>query len=805
MKTKYKLLIVFLLFSFLAFTGYNVTNSFAENSSGKYSKVKVFVNSEQDLLNLQMNDINVDEYLGKIGTGIEIVIDQDELNRLRNTALRYEVLIEDMDEYYRNREEPTWQEMQKSEEIKAGDNIRGFSYGSMGGFHTYVEVVRVLDSMRLLYPALITAKQNIGTSHENRIIWAVKISDNPDINESATEPAIHYDAIHHAREPISMSVTLYYMYWLLENYGTDPVATYLVNNREMFFVPVVNPDGYVYNQTTNPNGGGSWRKNRRLNSPGIYGVDLNRNYSYGWGLNSGSSGDPSSNTYRGPYAFSEPESQAVRDFALLHNPEIAFTIHSAAAYYLNPYGYCDTAISYEMYSDFSSEFAVHNDYLYGITKEILNYYSSGTTRDYLHSIGTYAWTPEIGGSGFWPPSSQIIPLCSENLKPMTYLSWVGGAFARFQNFKIPGSGYVTMNDTLELQVIIRNKGLSKTAKNVTCVINSNYTNLVPLVSTVNYDSILARQSKTNTSTPFKFKITSTAGLMDEMRFVCTVKQENVVTAVDTFYINVGRTNVLFSDNAETGILNWTRSGNGYLWDTSFVSYWEGIKSFADSRYGNCKVNTTNYFTLNNNINLNGTVNPRIEFTAKWATESGYDYVRLQISTNNGSTWINMPGRHTTIFSGQPSYIGIKYWRDEQINLNSFIGSNIKIRFYNKTDGGVQGDGFYFDNFRVVDYRDTATSITQVGSEIPKNYDLSQNFPNPFNPVTTIKFAIPKNGNVTLKIFDVMGRLVDVNLNGFLKAGYYDSEFDATNLASGIYFYTLTAGDFKDTKKMLLIK
>ena len=804
MKPKYKLLIVFLFFLFLAFTGYNVINSFAENSSDKYSKVKVFVNSEQDLLNLQMNDINVDEYLGKIGTGIEIVINQDELSRLKNTAFRYEVLIDDMDEYYRNKEEPGLQEMQRSEEIKAGDNIRGFSYGSMGGFHTYVEVVRVLDSMRLLYPALITAKQNIGTSHENRIIWAVKISDNPDINESATEPAIHYDAIHHAREPIGMSVSLYYMYWLLENYGTDPVATYLVNNREIFFVPVVNPDGYVYNQTTNPNGGGSWRKNRR-NNGGSYGVDLNRNYSYGWGLNSGSSGNPSSDTYRGPFAFSEPESQAIRDFALLHNPKIAFSLHSAAAYYLNPYGYCDTAISYEMYSDFSSEFAVHNDYLYGITKEILNYYSSGTTRDFLHSTGTYAWTPEIGGSGFWPSSSQIIPLCSENLKPMTYLSWVGGAFARFQNYKVLGQGYVARNDTLEFQIAIRNKGLSKTAKNVTVTINSNYSNLVPIVSTLNYDSILARQIKTNTTNPFKFKITSSAGLMDEMRFVCTVKQENVVTAIDTFFINVGRTNVLFSDNAESGITNWTDSGTVILWDTTFVSFWEGIKSFADSRYGNSKNNTINYFTLNNSINLSGTVNPRIEFTAKWATESGYDYVRLQVSTNNGSTWINMPGRHTTIFSGQPSYIGIKYWRDEQINLSPYIGNNVKIRFYNKTDGGVQGDGFYFDNFRVVDYMDSLASVTQTGNQIPDEYALWQNYPNPFNPVTSIKFDLPKTGHVKLSVYNVLGEEIETLHNGVLSAGSYKINFNASSYSSGVYFYRIETGNFVAVKKLVVMK
>jgi hypothetical protein len=594
------------------------------------------------------------------------------------------------------------------------------------------------------------------------------------------------------------------MWWLLENYGTDPVAAYLVNNREMFFVPVVNPDGYVYNQTTNPNGGGMWRKNRRVNSPGIYGVDLNRNYSYGWGLNSGSSGNPSSNTYRGPYAFSEPESQAVRDFLLLHNPEIAFTIHSYGGYYLNPYGYCDTAISFEVYSDFSSEFAEYNNYLYGITKEVLGYYSSGTTRDYLHSIGTYGWTPEISGGGFWPSSSQIIPLCSENLRPMTYLSWVGGAFARFQNFKILGSGYVARNDTLELQVAIRNKGLSKTAKNVTCEINSSYANLIPLVSTVNYDSILARQIKTN-ATPFKFKTTSSAGLMDEMRFVCTVKQENVITAIDTFYINVGRTNVLFSDDAESGTSNWTKSGNGYLWDTSFVSYWEGIKSFADSRYGNCKKNTINYFTLNSNIDLSGTVNPRVEFAAKWATEHNYDYVRFQISTNNGASWIIMAGRHTRIFSGWPSYLDIKYWRDEQINLSPFIGSNIKIRFYNRTDAGKQGDGFYFDNFRVVDYMDSLASITQTGNQTPDKYALWQNYPNPFNPVTSIKFDLPKTGNVKLSIYNVLGEKIETLHNGVLSAGSYKINFNASSYASGVYFYRIETGNFVAVKKLVVMK
>jgi murein tripeptide amidase MpaA len=97
---------------------------------------------------------------------------------------------------------------------------------------------------------------------------------------------------------------MYYMWYLLENYGTDPEATYLVDNREMYFVPCFNPDGYEYNRQTDPNGGGMWRKNRR-NNGGSYGVDLNRNFGYMWGYDDlGSSPIPSSETYRGPSAFS---------------------------------------------------------------------------------------------------------------------------------------------------------------------------------------------------------------------------------------------------------------------------------------------------------------------------------------------------------------------------------------------------------------------------------------------------------------------------------------------------------------------
>ena len=178
--------------------------------------------------------------------------------------------------------------------------------------YTFDEVLIELDSMRLLYPSLISAKQSIGTSIEGKDIWIVRISDNPDVDEQ--EPEVLYTALHHAREPQSMMTLMYFMYYLLENYGTDPEATFLVENRELYFVPVLNVDGYLYNQQTNPNGGGFWRKNRHNNGDGSFGVDLNRNYGYQWGYdNTGSSPNPSNNTYRGTAPFSEPETQAIRD------------------------------------------------------------------------------------------------------------------------------------------------------------------------------------------------------------------------------------------------------------------------------------------------------------------------------------------------------------------------------------------------------------------------------------------------------------------------------------------------------------
>jgi carboxypeptidase T len=886
--------VVSILFLLQALLG----QSLSKDKPDVYSRVRIFARTSGDIQTLQQRGIDIEHYQGKVGEYIEVEINRYELDQVRASGIPYAVTVANMDDYYARRPAATSAELEVSSAILRQNGITSFTYGSMGGFHTYAQVVQKLDSMKMQYPNLITAKESIGVSWEGRTLWAVEISDNPGVAEPG-EAVVYFDGLHHAREPEGMECLMYYMSWLLDNYGADPEATYLVNNRRIVFVPITNPDGYVYNQSTNPGGGGSWRKNRR-NNGGSYGVDLNRNYGYQWGYdNSGSSPTASSDTYRGPSAFSEPETRAVRDFASSLHPTIGFSMHSYEGRYLNPWGYTDTPAGYEYYAEFASDFSRQNGYLYGTVMQMLAYTSNGTTRDYFHhDLNCLMWTPEVGGSGFWPAQSEIIPVAQENLLGLKYLSWVAGAFADYQSFHLVGSQNALPGGTLQFAVTVRNKGLTLNANSVSVSVQALYANVTPVVTSASCGSITPRQTASTDAAPFVYMIGSEASFLDEVKFVATVTQEGVVTSVDTFSIFLGNQQVLFSDDAESGRNNWTRGGSGGQWDTTFVMAHAGTHSFADSRYGNVTNSSTYTFTTTNYISLAGTANPRLEFSARWALLSGSSYyVRIQVSTN-GTSWTNLSGRYTTTVSSAPGYTGMKgTWVLESINLNSYVGSQIKLRFSLKTGSGDQGDGFYFDDFRILDYTDvplpiqmasftasvvrnndvevawkTVSETNNYGFEVyrkrnengewtklgfieghgttlaaqsytyadksvgfgkyyyqikqidldgksetfpemevtvgvaPEKLTLAQNYPNPFNPSTVIEFVVPKSGFATMKVYNVLGQEVATLFEGNADEGkIYTARFNASNLPSGVYFYTLRTAGKVETKRMLLLK
>jgi len=210
------------------------------------------------------------------------------------------------------------------------------------------------------------------------------------------------------------------MWYLLENYSTNPDGKFLVDNTEMFFVPCVNPDGYEYNRTTNPGGGGMWRKNRR-NNGSTYGVDLNRNYGYNWGYdNTGSSPTSSSDTYRGTAAFSEPETQAMRNFCNARQFKTALNAHTYSNLLIYPWGYLPSLYTPDSatFVNWSILMCETSRFLYGTGDQTVQYVVNGDSDDWMYGEQLskpkiLAMTPEAGSSsdGFWPASSRIIDIC----------------------------------------------------------------------------------------------------------------------------------------------------------------------------------------------------------------------------------------------------------------------------------------------------------------------------------------------------------------------------------------------------------
>jgi hypothetical protein len=318
-----------------------------------------------------------------------------------------EVEIENMEEYYRERLDPT---------------------RDVGGYHTYSETVTELETASLY---AIAEMDTIGYTIQGRPIPALKISDNVSVDED--EPEIFINGMIHAREAITVEINLYVMHWLLDNYQTDPQATELVDGAEIWFVPLVNPDGWYWNQFTNPGGGGMWRKNRRVNGDGSYGVDLNRNFSIKWAYDDiGSSGYTWDEDYRGTAPFSEPEIQAMRDFSNAHDFVTILNYHSYNRLNLKSWEYDRTVKNPDdkLYYRMLDSLHIYNGYdtvqsLYIINGGAIDWQYA----EQFEKKKSLAFLIEVG-TAFWPPSTAIDSLCQENFESSLYCIREGIRFWR---------------------------------------------------------------------------------------------------------------------------------------------------------------------------------------------------------------------------------------------------------------------------------------------------------------------------------------------------------------------------------------
>ncbi len=682
-----------------------------------YKLVRIPLSSPAVFENLLKLGIDLEHAgMNKDAGSLEVYLSDSEYEEVLAVIPGCEVIIDDWYSYYESLPKMTETEKAKTlAESKSLYNVEGFGYGSMGGYYTFSEIVAQLDSMYLHYPEIITQKFSIGQSVEGRTIWAVKISDNPNVSEN--EPQMLFDGLIHAREPQSMATVMYYMYYLLENYGTNPEVTYLVNNREIFFVPCTNPDGYEYNRQTSPNGGGMWRKNRRNSGGGAYGVDLNRNYGYMWGYdNNGSSPTPSSETYRGPSAFSEPESQVIRNFALTKNFKTHINYHSYNNSMIYPWGYTnaltpDSAIYVELASYMSN----YNGYDYGTSYQTLSYNSNGTARDWMYGEQVakgkvFSFVFEVGGSsdGFWPPQSRIFPLAQGNLRPNLFLTWIAGEFVNLESSSFDRQ-YFNPGHIVAFTPKLKNRGFSK-ANNIQVQLLSTDPYITVINGQALIDSISARSSYL-LSSPLTFSISSSAPVDYKAKIVLKTSTSGMEMSSDTIGILLGVPQYKFIDTTNNPTTLWTvtASPSTPAWEATTASFTSAPNSYTDSKTGVYANNATVTLTLKNAIDLTGLNNPKLTFQTKWDIEKKWDCVVVQISSNNGATWNSLQGLYTKpasgsgkqVPAGMPVYEDVKNsWVQEEINLSPYAGQQVKLRFELRTDGSQQRDGFYVDDIGV---------------------------------------------------------------------------------------------------------
>lgn len=617
---------------------------------------------------------------------LKAVLHPHEIEKLKNRGIGYEVLIDDMERYYASK-------------------MRGTT--NFGNYHTYSESNAILDDLHNRFPSITSKRIDLGvTTLQGNKLWAMKISDNPDLDED--EPEILFTGAHHAREPIGVNLCDTLVKILCEGYASDENIKYLVDNREIWVVPVVNPDGYLYNEEQNPGGGGMWRKNRRDNGDGTFGVDPNRNYSFKWGFNDGgSSPDPSAETYRGAAAFSEPCNQGMRDFFNAHKFSVCVHFHSYGNYVIYPWGYTwekspDDALFERLSKDMFdlAAAATGQEYEYGTIPEVL-YSVNGNAEDWAYGEQTskpkcLSFCFEIGEE-FWQEES-IEEHLTESVPMCMYLIRVVGRWLRLASYTIKdgGNNQLDPNETAEIIVELENNGIIGGAFNTVSGTLKSKDNFVTIInSSGSFGSIALGQTGSNSGKPFSIKTHALTPQGHKAQFTLEIVADGGFKSEVPFTIVVGTPRtpiILFQDNfdyqnsVDSFAINWDASGN---WHRASDHVYSGTHAASSGSFLK-----TNSLIMKPTVNLSVYMNPELSFCVRghydWPED--WKYCEVSLSSNGGTTWEDF----YTIKGNKKDTL----WLEKNFSLASYTTDNVKVRFVVDAIGVIDSAKFWIDDVRI---------------------------------------------------------------------------------------------------------
>ena len=766
----------------------------AQEEVSIYQKARIHYTNSDEIRSLLKNGIAIDHGVKRSKKYIESVFPQLELETAKQLGFKVDVLIPNMEQHILERNNFKKSTIKNTScpnttiDYQTPINFEVKSSTQFGGFYTYSEVLQELDDMRSLYPNLISQRANIQnfSTEEGRPIEWVRISDNPDNDESESE--ILYTSLHHAREPASMQQLIFFMWYILENYATDASIKALVDNTELYFIPVVNPDGYVYNQTTNPGGGGFWRKNRRNNGNGTFGVDNNRNYDYyingnssngTWG-GAGSSPITSSEIYHGTAPFSEVENQAVKWFVEQHDFKIALNNHTFGELIYFPFGYADVATPDEdVYNALLRTYTQQNEY-----EPTRDFPFAGDSDDFMYgTVGTHnkiiAMTPEIGDD-FWPPQSTIEAICKEMMFFNLNMAHSVNNHAIAFDTEAPILNATTGTLNYEIQRL----GLEGSGNFTVSIlpVSSN----ISITGTANtHNGLNLLQKATGT-----VSYTSNASIGETITYKIVI--DNGIYPIEMEVSKVLGPAEVAIDDPGNNLTNWNTSS----WNTTTSEFVSAPSSITDSPSGNYGNNQNNSIEITDSIDLSDAGIAIATFNAKWGIEAGFDYVQFEVSTNNGASWEAQCGNYTRTgnsiqgINGQPMYDGVQdAWIQESIDLSEYLGETIKVRFQLVSDQSATADGFYFDDFNISTISEASLSnetFDKLGVKL---------YPNPISDKLTVYF--PNMASANLKLYSITGQLVKEE-----KIENHLTDIDLKTLNPGIYIVQLQTEKAKGVYKII---